>query len=65
MLIVHLLSQGGVSDSFQMLCEVVKIRYHLLFGMYSYPTPSYQTVAPVTAAAVTNDPLGAASATSN
>jgi len=54
-----------VIDSFQMLCEVVKIRYHLLFGMYSYPTPSYQTVAPVAAAAVTNDPLGAASATSN
>jgi len=54
-----------VSDSFQMLCEVVKIRYHLLFGMYSYPTASYQTVAPVTAAAVANEPFGAASATSN
>jgi len=35
-----------VRDSFQMLCEVLKIRYHLLFGVYNHPTPSYQTIAP-------------------
>jgi len=52
-----------VSDSFQMFCEVLKIRYHLLFGMYSYPTPSYQTVIPATSTAVAGDSLGAASAT--
>ena len=33
-----------VSDSFQMLSEVLKIRYHLLFGMYGYPTPGYELV---------------------
>ena len=52
-----------VSDSFQMLCEVLKIRYHLLFGMYSYATPSYQTVMP--SDAVAGEPIGVASATSN
>lgn len=52
-----------VSDSFQMLCEVLKVRYHLLFGMYSYPTPSYQMVAAATSpATVVGDGLGAASA---
>jgi len=54
-----------VSDSFQMLCEVLKVRYHLLFGMYSYPTPSYQGVAPAASSAVAGDALGAASATTN
>jgi glycosyltransferase involved in cell wall biosynthesis len=53
-----------VSDSFQMLCEVIKIRYHLLFGMYSYPTPSYEMI-PATSTAVAGEPLGAASATTN
>lgn len=57
-----------LSDSFQMLCEVLKIRYHLLFGMYNHPTPSYQTVVPSTAVAQVNtavNDLGAASATTN
>jgi glycosyltransferase involved in cell wall biosynthesis len=54
-----------VRDSFQMFCEVLKIRYHLLFGMYSYPTPSYQTVIPASSSAVAGDSLGAASATTN
>ena len=40
-----------VRDSFQMLCEVLKIRYHLLFGVYNHPTPSYQTIAPTVMAA--------------
>lgn len=40
-----------VSDSFQMLCEVLKIRYHLLFGQYNHQTPSYQTVTPSASAA--------------
>jgi glycosyltransferase involved in cell wall biosynthesis len=53
-----------VSDSFQMLCEVLKIRYHLLFGMYSYPTATYQTVAPA-ASVPAGDSLGAASAMTN
>jgi len=54
-----------VRDSFQMLCEVLKIRYHLLFGMYNHATPSYQTVAPVAAPSTVGDNLGAASATTN
>jgi hypothetical protein len=54
-----------VSDSFQMLCEVLKVRYHLLFGMYSYPTASYQTVVPAASSSVASDALGAASATTN
>jgi glycosyltransferase involved in cell wall biosynthesis len=54
-----------VSDSFQMLCEVLKVRYHLLFGMYSYPTPSYQAAASGTSSSVAGDALGAASATTN
>jgi glycosyltransferase involved in cell wall biosynthesis len=54
-----------LSDSVSMFFEVLKIRYHLLFGMYSYPTPSYQSAAPAAAAAVAGDPVGAASATSN
>lgn len=37
-----------VSDSFSMLCEVLKIRYNLLFGTYNHPTPSYQLAAPST-----------------
>jgi len=49
-----------VSDSFQMLCEVLKIRYHLLFGMYSYPTPGYQSVTPASSAAVGDETLRAA-----
>lgn len=53
-----------VRDSFQMFCEVLKIRYHLLFGMYSYPTAGYQTVTPTTAP-VAGESLGAASATTN
>lgn len=43
-----------VTDSFQMLCEVLKIRYHILFGVYNHPTPSYQMIAP---AVVTADSL--------
>ena len=54
-----------VSDSFQMLCEVLKVRYHLLFGMYSYPTASYQTAVPTASSSVAGDALGAASATTN
>jgi hypothetical protein len=46
-----------VRDSFQMLCEVLKIRYHLLFGVYNHPTPSYQTVAPVSVGSVTGESL--------
>lgn len=53
-----------VSDSFQMLCEVLKVRYHLLFGMYNYPTPSYQLAASSATPAVSSESLGA-SATSN
>src|SRR6185312_12507418 len=53
-----------VSDSFQMLCEVLKVRYHLLFGMYNYPTPGYQLPAPSAPASVSSESLGA-SATSN
>ena len=49
-----------VSDSFQMLCEVLKIRYHLLFGMYSYPTPGYQLAAPANSAVVGSETLRAA-----
>ena len=55
-----------VSASFQMLCEVLKVRYHFLFGLYSYPTPSYQGIAPSSASApVASDTLEAASAGSN
>jgi glycosyltransferase involved in cell wall biosynthesis len=50
-----------VSDSFSMFCEVLKIRYHLLFGRYSYPTPSYQIVVPTSSPAVSGDPVGASS----
>ena len=57
-----------LSDSFQMLCEVLKIRYHLLFGRYNHPTPSYQAVVPSKAVAQVNtavSDLGAASASTN
>src|SRR6185437_6970054 len=55
-----------MSASFQMLCEVLKVRYHLLFGLYSHPTPSYQAVAPASPGSVAStDTLGAASASSN
>ncbi len=54
-----------VRDSFQMLCEVLKVRYHLLFGMYSYPTPSYEMTAPASASGVSGGTFGAGSATSN
>lgn len=46
-----------VRDSFQMLCEVLKIRYHLLFGVYNHPTPSYQAIAPAAVTAVPGDSL--------
>ncbi|HWY68074.1 MAG TPA: dolichyl-phosphate beta-glucosyltransferase [Terriglobales bacterium] len=46
-----------VRDSFQMLCEVLKIRYHILFGVYNHPTPSYQTISPAAVAAVAGDSL--------
>ena len=49
-----------VSDSFQMLSEVLKIRYHLWFGRYSYPTPGYELVAPATSPAVGSETLRAA-----
>lgn len=49
-----------VRDSFQMLCEVLKVRYHLLFGMYSYPTPGYQLIAPASSTAVGSETLRAA-----
>jgi len=49
-----------VSDSFQMLCEVLKIRYHLLFGRYSYPTSGYQLVNSATSTAVGSETLRAA-----
>ena len=35
-----------VSDSISMFWEVLKIRYHLLFGMYNHSTAGYQTVSP-------------------
>lgn len=54
-----------VRDSFQMLCEVLKVRYHVLFGMYGYPTPGFQTASPAVAATTTTEQLGAASASSN
>ena len=54
-----------VSDSFSMLCEVLKVRYHLLFGMYSYPTASFETVIAQPTSAVATETLEAASATSN
>jgi glycosyltransferase involved in cell wall biosynthesis len=55
-----------MSASFQMLCEVLKVRYHLLFGLYNHPTPSYQAVASASSASVTGaDTLGAASASTN
>src|SRR5437764_630804 len=41
-----------VRDSFQMLCEVLKIRYHILFGVYNHPTPSYQAVTSADIASV-------------
>ena len=47
-----------VSDSFRMFCEVLKIRYHLLFGVYNHPTPSYEIVS--TAAAVAGESLDSA-----
>lgn len=53
-----------VSASFQMLCEVLKVRYHLLFGLYNRPTLSYQTAASASATTGT-DTLGAASASSH
>jgi len=46
-----------VRDSFQMLCEVLKIRYHLLFGIYNHPTPSYQTATSVSVGAVAGESL--------
>jgi glycosyltransferase involved in cell wall biosynthesis len=55
-----------IKDSVSMLCEVLKIRYHILFGTYNYPTPTYQTVSPTTgtvSGVVTE--LGTASATTN
>jgi len=55
-----------MSASFQMLCEVLKVRYHLLFGLYNHPTPSYQAVSPASSASVAAaDTLGAASAGTN
>jgi glycosyltransferase involved in cell wall biosynthesis len=57
-----------IRDSFQMLSEVLKIRYHLLFGMYNHTTPSYQTVVSSSSTASVNrgvSDLGAASITSN
>jgi hypothetical protein len=56
-----------VKDSISMLCEVLKIRYHILFGTYNYPTATYQTIAPGAAGSVSGvvTELGAASATSN
>ncbi|MBV9073967.1 MAG: glycosyltransferase family 2 protein [Acidobacteria bacterium] len=55
-----------VRDSFQMLCEVLKIRYHLLFGMYNYVTASHQVISPATTnTAPVNESLEVASATSN
>jgi len=46
-----------VRDSFQMLCEVLKIRYHLLFGVYNHPTPSYQIATSVSVGAVAGESL--------
>jgi glycosyltransferase involved in cell wall biosynthesis len=51
-------------DSFQMLCEVLKIRYHLLFGMYNYVTGN--AVAPATANSTSvSEQLGVAPITTN
>src|SRR5947208_5107259 len=46
-----------VRDSFQMLCEVLKIRYHILFGIYNHPTPSYQAVTSADIASVGGESL--------
>ena len=46
-----------VRDSFQMLCEVLKIRYHILFGVYNHPTPSYQAVTSADIASVGGESL--------
>jgi glycosyltransferase involved in cell wall biosynthesis len=55
-----------VSASFQMLCEVLKVRYQLLFGLYSHPTPSFQAGPPASSTPVAGtDTLGTASASSN
>ncbi|HEU5232118.1 MAG TPA: dolichyl-phosphate beta-glucosyltransferase [Terriglobales bacterium] len=55
-----------VSASFQMLCEVLKVRYHLLFGLYSHPTPSFQAASPASPPPVAGtDTLGTASASTN
>jgi glycosyltransferase involved in cell wall biosynthesis len=43
-----------VSDSISMFWEVLKIRYHLLFGMYNQSTASYQVVSPAEVASATS-----------
>jgi hypothetical protein len=54
-----------VSDSWQMFMEVLKIRYHLLFGMYNYPTANYEVVAQPMAPSISPENFGAASASTN
>jgi glycosyltransferase involved in cell wall biosynthesis len=46
-----------VRDSFQMFCEVLKIRYHILFGVYNHPTPGYQIVTQTSVSSVSSDSL--------
>jgi glycosyltransferase involved in cell wall biosynthesis len=54
-----------ISDSLQMFMEVLKIRYHLLFGMYSYPTANYEAAVQPPTATISNEQFGAASASTN
>jgi glycosyltransferase involved in cell wall biosynthesis len=54
-----------VSDAWQMFTEVLKIRYHLLFGKYNYATANYETVAQPVAPSLSAEPFGAASASTN
>jgi glycosyltransferase involved in cell wall biosynthesis len=54
-----------VSDSWQMFMEVLKIRYHLLFGLYNYPTANYEVVAQPMPPSIGAEHFGAASATTN
>jgi hypothetical protein len=55
-----------VSDAWQMFTEVLKIRYHLLFGKYNYATANYESLAQPVAPTLSAEPFGgAASASTN
>jgi hypothetical protein len=49
-----------------MFTEVLKIRYHLLFGKYNYATANYESLAQPVAPTLSAEPFGgAASASTN